>query len=256
VLVNDLRVRMFKIGRGIGHTASDLVDVVVVVVVVLLLLLPPDTSAACCCCCCSRIASIAATCRRLLFNASALGHDRASKIRRTARLEALFKARVNDKPTMVISTVFIVVVVVVVVVGTSFPSVRVVRNGTNGAVIEPYARDNETSAGAIQKSISFTFPRLEVLMLVEGVVVVTVEVVVEDTGISAVRSDADDIVTCCCCNSCSIGGCSISAPVGGNTATSVLPERYRYGGNWSFHLSVVVVVVVVVVVAAVVTLLG
>jgi hypothetical protein len=230
---------MFKIGRGIGHTASDLVvvvDVVVVVVVLLVLLLPPESSAACCCCCCcSRIASIVATCRRLLFNASALGHDRASKIRRTARLEALFKARVNDKPTMVISTVFMVVVVV----GTLFPSVMVLRNGTNGAVIEPYARDNETSAGAIQKSISFTFPRrLEVLMLVEGVVdvvavVVAVVIVVariEDTGISAVRSDADDIGNGCCGNSCSIGGCSISAPVGG-TAASVLSERYRYGGN-------------------------
>jgi hypothetical protein len=244
VLANDLRVRMFKIGRGIGHTASDLVvvvDVVVVVmVVVLLLLLPPETSTACCCCC-SRIASIAATCRRLLFNASALGHDRASKIRRTARLEALFKARVNDKPTMVISTVFIVVVVVVV--GTLFPSVRVVGKGANGAVIEPYARDNETSAGAIQKSISFTFPRrLEAWMLVESVVdvvaVAAVVAIIEDTGISALRSDADDIGNGCCGNSCSIGGCSISAPVGGTAAASALP------------------VVVVVAAVAAVTLLG
>jgi len=77
---------MFNMGRGTGHFALSSSA-------------PPATSPA--------FATAAAsssrrrccinTVRRLRFNASALGHDRDRRMRRTARFDAVLRARVSDR---------------------------------------------------------------------------------------------------------------------------------------------------------------
>jgi hypothetical protein len=68
-------------------------------------------------------------------------------MRRTALLLALLSARVNDRPT-----------VVVVVVEEEGDDEGFVED-EEPSMLDPYARDKETSAGAMQKSISLTLPR-------------------------------------------------------------------------------------------------
>ena len=102
-------MRMFKIGLGIGHFAvvAPPTEVKLGLILALLLLLLLE------------VLVVSNTWRRLRFNASADGQDRANKMRRTARLEALLRYRVKEDTDC----------------------------------------ERLASAGAMQKSISFTFPR-------------------------------------------------------------------------------------------------
>lgn len=82
----------------------------------------------------SLFASAIATCRKLKFKASAEGHDRESRILLTARFDALFKALVREGRKTVFSLT------------SSFAAPEILL----------YALEREASAGAMQKSISFT----------------------------------------------------------------------------------------------------
>lgn len=94
LLLSRRLIRILRIGLGTGH--------LLVAVAPTLLLAGADK-----------------TCRRLRFRASADGQDRASRIRRTARFDALLRYLVKDDDDC----------------------------------------ERLASAGAMQKSISFTFPR-------------------------------------------------------------------------------------------------
>jgi hypothetical protein len=94
LLLSRRLIRILRIGLGTGH--------LLVAVAPTLLLAGADK-----------------TCRRLRLRASADGHDRASRMRRTARFDALLRYLVKDDDDC----------------------------------------ERLASAGAMQKSISFTFPR-------------------------------------------------------------------------------------------------
>ena len=190
----------------------------------------------------SRAASRAATWRKLSLRASALGHDRAKRMRRTARLEALLRARVSERPPAVASSESFLLLLLLLF---SSPVVW-------GTTLLLYARDRETSAGAMQKSISFTLPRSPVPLLLL-LLLLLLSVVV---GISAERSDDDDesnddteddntlnvvlvleLELISTCSSLLTGGCSISAPGGvRNLETGAVEVRHRLGVWWGIRL--------------------
>jgi hypothetical protein len=132
----------------------------------------------------------------------------------------LFKANVND---VVGGLLGVVVVVVAVLVVDDSGNVTFVPDDKEDIEFDiPYARDKDTSAGAIVKSISFFFPRVdeddkddnppkededEAASVVDAVslVVVVVAVVV---GLPATTVRLALLLP----PSFSIGGCSMSAP--------------------------------------------
>ena len=66
------------------------------------------------------------TCRRLRFRASGDGHDRANRIRRTARFEALLRKRVSDMVDVAVVVVVVAAAAAVVVVEVAVVVVVVV----------------------------------------------------------------------------------------------------------------------------------
>lgn len=188
---------MFRIGRGTGHLAVLVAVVVVVASVVvpvvdssfpslLLLFLFLD----------------AKTCRKLKFNASADGHDLANKIRRTTRFDALFNARVNESPGEFCSSSSVVVGVVSISADTDSrveeeeeevaeeeaAAALAAAAAATAAALVLYDRESDTSDGAMQKSISFTFP------LYLGVTVDVAEVASSSGGSAMDRSDVVVVV--------------------------------------------------------------
>ena len=200
-------------GRGTGHFRP-LILLLLLLLSLLLLLLAAAAAAV------SRAASRAATWRKLSLRASALGHDRANRMRRTARLEALLRARVSESPPESSGAKLLLLLLLLLLSSSSAAAFR----GAETAVLLLYARERETSAGAMQKSISFTLPRSPVLLILLLLLLLLLPVVVVVVGMSAERSDkdadADDtpnvvlVVVVSTCSSLSTGGCSMSAPRG------------------------------------------
>ena len=128
-------------------------------------------------------------------------------MRRTARLDALLSARVKDKIGRDVD-------------GSILDLSPDAVPGRAVLVVEmPYALDKETSAGAMQKSISLTFPREVVgdtAALPTEAVATGLEETTEISALSAAWLVRD---TCCgelpgstADNTSSMGGCSMSAP--------------------------------------------